>query len=216
MKQFAVIGLGRFGISVAENLQRMGYDVLAIDESEERVNAVASLVTHTAIADSLNEKALRSLGIRNFDVVVVAIGQDIQASILTTLHLKELGCKHVVVKAQNEIHGKVLEKIGADHVVFPERDMGARVAHYLVANNILDYLELSPEYSLLECRAPEKLVGKSLSQLNLRVNMGINVVAIKRSANIDPSPGGHTVIQRDDILVVIGLNTDLHSLEQCD
>ncbi len=216
MKQFAVIGLGRFGISVAENLQRMGFDVLAIDESEERVNAVASLVTHTAIADSLNEKALRSLGIRNFDVVVVAIGQDIQASILTTLHLKELGCKHVVVKAQNEIHGKVLEKIGADHVVFPERDMGARVAHYLVANNILDYLELSPEYSLLECRSPEKLVGKSLSQLNLRVNMGINVVAIKRSASIDPSPGGETVIQRDDILVVIGRNTDLHSLEQCD
>ena len=147
---------------------------------------------------------------------MVAIGQDIQASILTTLNLKELGCKHVVVKAQNAIHGKVLEKIGADHVVFPERDMGARVAHHLVATNILDYLELSPEYSLLECTAPEKLIGKSLKELNLRVTMGVNVVAIKRGESIDPSPGGHTVIEKDDVLLVIGKNDDLHCLEQCD
>lgn len=216
MKQFAVIGLGRFGTSVAETLQGMGYDVLAIDESEERVNAVASVVTHTAILDSLNEKALHSLGIRNFDVVVVAIGQDIQASILTTLILKEQGCKHVVAKAQNPVHGKVLKKIGADHVIFPERDMGVRVAHYLVANNILDYLELSPDYSLLECTAPQKLIGKSLSELDLRAHLGINVVAIKSGGNIDASPGGDTIIQKDDVLIVIGKNADLQTLEQYD
>ncbi|HWJ02428.1 MAG TPA: TrkA family potassium uptake protein [Verrucomicrobiae bacterium] len=213
-KQFAVIGLGRFGTSVAETLEKMGYDVLALDVSEERVEEVSSVITHTAIVDSLNERALRSLGIRNFDVVVVAIGQDVQASILTTLNLKELGCKHVVVKAQNSVHGKVLEKIGADHVVFPERDMGVRVAHYLVANNILDYLELSPDYSLLECTAPDQLVGKSLKELNLRAKAGINVVAIKRGTEIHPSPGADKVIQKNDVIIAIGKNTDLQNLEQ--
>lgn len=137
-KQFAVIGMGRFGLSVAKALSDMGFDVLAIDTDEHRTQAVSNIVTHAVSADSTDEEALRALGIRNFDVVVVAIGQDIQASILTTLILKDLGLPIIIVKAQNELHGKVLQKIGADKVIYPERDMGLRVAHHLTSPNILD------------------------------------------------------------------------------
>ena len=135
-KQYAVIGMGRFGSSVARELSDLGFEVLAIDVSEQKIQEVSNWVTHAVAVDSTDEEALRSLGLRNFDVVVVAIGEDIQASILTTLILKELGVPELIVKAQNELHGKVLNKIGADKVVFPERDMGLRVAHHLISPNI--------------------------------------------------------------------------------
>ncbi|EAX48189.1 TrkA-N domain protein [Thermosinus carboxydivorans Nor1] len=153
-KSFAVIGLGRFGTSVARTLSRLGYEVLAIDTEEERVQQVADEVTHTYIADTTDENSLKALGIRNFDVVVVAIGEDIQANVLTTLLLKDLGVKYIVAKARNELHGKMLAKIGADRVVYPERDMGQRVAHNLVSTNVLDYIELSPDLSLIEPALP--------------------------------------------------------------
>src|SRR6185312_6010110 len=133
---------------VANALGEMGYDVLAIDSNEQRTQEVAEMVTHAVTADSTDEDALRALGIRNFDVVVVAIGEDIQASILTTLILKDMGVPVLIVKAKNELHGKVLSKIGADKVVFPERDMGFRVAHHLISPNILDFIELSDDYSI--------------------------------------------------------------------
>ena len=161
-KQFAVIGMGRFGSSVAKTLYNLGYDVLAIDHDESRTDEVVEMVTHAVTADSTDEDALRSLGLRNFDVVVVAIGQDIQASILTTLILKEMGVGMIVVKAQNELHGKVLAKIGADKVIYPERDMGARVAHHLISPNILDHIELSNDYSIVDLEAGPGLVGKNL------------------------------------------------------
>ena len=144
-KQFAVIGLGRFGTSVAQALYHMGHDVLAVDISEERVNSVMKDVTHVVQVDSTNEAAIRSLGLDNFNVVIVSIGQDVQASILTTLILKELGVKNIVAKARTELHGKVLYKIGANRVVYPERDMGVRVAHNLVSANILDPLVVQLE-----------------------------------------------------------------------
>ncbi|TGV17987.1 TrkA family potassium uptake protein, partial [Mesorhizobium sp. M00.F.Ca.ET.186.01.1.1] len=149
-KQFAIIGMGRFGSSVARTLYEMDYEVMGIDENEERINENIQYVTHAVAADSTDERALKEIGIRNFDVVVVAIGVDIQASILTVLTLKELGVKKIVAKAQNERHGQVLYKVGADRVVFPERDMGVRVAHNLISANVLDFIELAEDYSVAE------------------------------------------------------------------
>ncbi len=213
MKQFAVIGLGRFGSSVALSLARMGHEVLAIDTSEEQVEKVADEVTHAVQAHITDEEVLKELGIRNFDVVIVGIGQDIQANILVTVILKDLGVKYVVAKAQNELHGKVLEKIGADKVVYPERDMGVRVAHSLGASNVLDHIELSPDYSILEAVAPTKLVGKTLFQSALRAKYGVTVVAIKRGDKIIVAPPAEEGIQEGDVLVAIGKNKSLRSLE---
>lgn len=212
-KQFAVIGLGRFGTSVAKTLSLMGYEVLVIDNDEEKIEELLETVTHAVQADALDEDALKAMGIRNFDVVIVAIGHDIQASILVTVILKELGVKYVVAKARNDLHGMVLTKIGADKVVYPERDMGMRVAHSLVATNVLDHIELSPEYSILEVVAPDSLFGQSLRQSTLRARFGVTVLAIKRGREIIVSPEAAEIIQENDILVCIGENDKLHSVE---
>ncbi|SFE39839.1 trk system potassium uptake protein TrkA [Paenibacillus catalpae] len=212
-KQFAVIGMGRFGSSIATSLTNMGYEVLAIDSSEQRIQEAINTVTHAVSADSTDEDALRSLGVRNFDVVVVAIGQDIQASILTTLILKDLGVKMIVVKAQNELHGKVLTKIGADKVVYPERDMGLRVAHHLISPNILDYIEISEDHSIIEIKAPEAMIGKSLKQLDIRAKFKCNVMAIKTNGVMNIAPYAEDLIRPEDILVIVGKNSDLSNLE---
>lgn len=213
-KQFAVIGLGRFGSSVATYLAKMGYDVLAVDESEERVQDVAHLVTHAVSADSTDEEALRALGIRNFDVVVVAIGQDIQSSILTTLILKDLGVPSIVVKAQSELHGKVLNKIGADKVIFPERDMGLRVAHHLISPNVLEHIELSPDFSIVEMKIPAVMVDKNLKQLDIRAKYNCNVLAVKRNEQMDITPSADEPLKAGDVLVIVGRNDQLTRLEQ--
>jgi len=212
-KQFAVIGMGRFGSSVARSLSEMGFQVLAIDSDEHRIQDIVSIVTYAVTADSTDEEAMRSLGIRNFDVVVVAIGQDIQASILTTLILKDMGVARIIVKAQNELHGKVLHKIGADKIIYPERDMGLRLAHHLISPNILDFIELSEDHSIAEILATEGMIGKSLKGLNLRARFGCNVMAIKKGTAMNISPNADDLIQPEDILVVVGKNKDLKSLE---
>jgi len=212
-RQFAVIGIGRFGASVAAKLYEMGYDVLAIDTSESRIDGIVDRVTHAVVADSTSETALKSLGISNFDVVIVAIGQDIQASILTTLVLKEMGVKQIVTKALTEQHGKVLQKIGADRIVFPERDMGIRVANNLAATNVLDFIELSPDFSIVEFIATAEMVGKSLNELDLRAKFGVNVLAIRTSdKNINVSPGASDKIQAGDLLIMVGENTSLQKM----
>lgn len=210
-KQIAVIGLGRFGVSLMEELTILGYDVLAVDINSDKVNAVVDLCTHAVQADAADEQALKALGIRNFDVVVVAIGEHIQANILATITLKELGVKKVVAKAKNSLHGKVLEKIGAS-VIFPERDMGKRLAHMLVSQNIMDHIELSPLYSIMEFRSPEIYHGKSLEQLGVRKMMGITILAIKRGEQVIVAPRAAQVIEKEDVLVAVGKNTDLKKL----
>ena len=212
-KQFAVIGMGRFGSSVAKTLYDMGFEVLAIDRDEHRTQEVVHMVTHAVTADCTDEEALKALGIRNFDVVVVAIGQDIQASILTTLILKEMGIKTLIVKAQNELQGKVLKKIGADKVVFPERDMGLRVAHHLTSPNVLDYIELSDEYSIVEMRVSSEMVGKNLKELDIRARFGCNVMAIKRGSKMNISPAATVPLTEEDVLVIVGEKGDLTKLE---
>ncbi|MBC7107152.1 MAG: TrkA family potassium uptake protein [Firmicutes bacterium] len=213
MKQFAVIGLGRFGTSVARTLAGMGYDVLAVDQREERVQDIMEHVTHAVQVDAVDEHALKSLGIRNFDVVIVAIGQDVQASILTTVLLKEMGVRRVVAKANSELHGKVLARVGADKVVFPERDMGARVARALVSQNILDQIELSPDHSIVELITPPEFVGRTLQQSAIRTRFGVTVLAIRRGRDVIISPGPAQVVQEGDVLVVVGRNDRLEKLE---
>lgn len=217
MKQsFAIIGLGRFGGSICRTLIESGQEVLAIDSSEDRVNEYMNIATHTVVANAQDEMTLRSLGIRNFDHVIVAIGEDIQASILVTLMVKEMGVPNILAKAQNEYHARVLEKIGADRVVHPERDMGQRIAHNLVSKNILDYLELSDEFSLAEINVTNrKFYGKTLDELDFRQRFGLNIVAIRRYKQ-DPivAPAADEVVQKDDHLVVIGRDEDVDYLDE--
>lgn len=212
-KQFIVIGCGRFGSSVAKTLYNMGHDVLAIDHNEEIVQDISDEVTHSVQADATDEAVLKSLGVRNFDVAIVTIGSNIQSSIMVTSIIKELGINHVVAKAQNEIHSKILFKIGADRVVFPERDMGTRVAHNLISSNILDYIELSSDYSIMEITAFDEWIGKTLLQLNIRSRFGLNVMAIKQGAEINISPMANDIIKKDDVLIVVGHNKAFKKLQ---
>ncbi len=212
--EFAVIGLGRFGGSIVRELSANGYDVLAIDADEERVNEFMGLATHAVIADTTDENVLKSLGIRNFEHVIVAIGENIQASILTTLILKELGVQIITVKATNDYHEKVLRRIGADNIVHPERDMGIRIANGLMSQSILDYLELSNEHSIVEIKASDKLSNKSLIDLDLRAKYGVNIVAVRRNDDVIISPQADEMIVPEDILIIIGKDTDLDRLER--
>lgn len=213
MKQFAVIGLGRFGISVAKALYNLGHDVLAVDKNEELVNAVSDYVTHAVQADASEEGVLQSLGVKNFDVVVVAIGDDVEASIMVTMMAKDLGVKYIVAKAQNDMHARALYKIGADKVVFPERDMGIRVAHNLISTSIMDYIELSPDYSLMELSVLPTWADKSLKELDLRGRYGINVIAIRRDEAINVTPKADDVLRKGDVLIVVGATEDINKLE---
>jgi trk system potassium uptake protein len=213
-KEFVVIGLGRFGGSIVRSLADQGMEVMAIDMDEDKVNEFSSTASHAVVGDSTDESVLKSLGIRNFDHVIVAIGDNIQSSILTTIMLKEIGVKKITVKAQNDYHEKVLRKIGANQVVHPERDMGRRIAHNIVSNNVLDYLELSDEHSIVELVANEKLSGNSLIDLDIRAKYGINIVAIKRDRDIIVSPQAEEEIQEGDILIVIGADTDINRFEK--
>lgn len=213
-KQFAVIGLGRFGGSICRTLSEQGAEVLAIDMDEDRVNEFTAIATQAVIADSTDEMVLKSLGVRNLDHVIVAIGDNIQASILTSLILKELGVKKVTAKAQNEYHEKVLKKIGVDQVIHPERDMGVRIARNMTSSSVLDYLELSDKYSILEVVAGNKMDGKSLIDLDVRANFGINIVAIKEEGHINVSPRADQVMYKGDVLIIIGEDKDIDRFKQ--
>lgn len=212
-KQYAVIGLGRFGTAVARTLYEAGNDVLAIDKDSEAVQEISDYVTHSVVMDATDESALANLGIRNFDVAVVAIGGNIQSSILATLLIKEAGVKYIVAKGNNELHAKVLYKTGADKVILPERDMGVRVAHNIVSSNILDYIELASDYSIMEIEALEKWVGKTLKELDIRKKYGINIIAIKTKDEINVSPSPDLKIAEKDILIAIGKDKNLEKLE---
>lgn len=213
-KEFVVIGLGRFGASIVTELIELGADVMAIDISAARVDEFATIATQAVTADTTDESVLKSLGIRNFEHVIVAIGENIQASILTTLILKEIGVPKITVKAQNDYHEKVLRKIGADNIVHPERDMGFRIANNMMSNNILDYLELSDEHSIAEIQVGNRLAGKTIIELDIRAQYGINIVAIRRNGEIIVSPQAFDKIKADDILIIIGSDDDIHRFEK--
>lgn len=212
-KQFAVIGLGRFGTSVVKTIYDFGFEVLAIDSDEHRVQSIIHDVKHAVQVNATDEEAMRALNIKDYHVVVVAIGQDIQSSILTTLILKDIGVERIVVKAQNDLHGKVLQKIGADKVIYPERDMGNRLAHHLLSPNILDFIELSDNYSIVELKATRQMIGKSLRNLDIRAKYGCNVIAIKTKNEMNIAPHASDLIKEGDVLVVVGGNDHLNEFE---
>jgi trk system potassium uptake protein len=209
IRQYAVIGLGRFGTSIARRLHEAGQEVLGIDVNEELVEDAELFVTHAVVADTTEEKALTSIGISNFDCVIVAIGNDMQSSILTVSLLKELGIKKVIAKALGKRHGQVLEKVGADWIIYPERDMGERVANQLLSPNMLNYIELSKEHSIEEIMIPSKMAEKSLRDLDIRAKYNVSVIAIVREGEIIISPSPDQIIHKEDLLVMIGNREDI-------
>lgn len=210
-RQFAVLGLGRFGLSVARTLAKLGGEVLAVDIDEDRVKEIAPYVTQALQADATDEAVLREIGIRNFDAVVVAMS-DFEASLLVTSCAKELGARKVLVKAGSDIHGKILQRIGADVVVFPEKDMGSRVAFSLMSGSVIDYIELSADYSVVEVRVTGAMAGKTLRNLDLRRKTGLNVVAIKRATEVEVSVSPDEPLREGDILIAIGTNEGVQKL----
>lgn len=212
--QFAVFGLGRFGGTMVNELHNYGAEVLAVDADIEKVEDYMHLATQAVQANTTEEAVLKSLGISNFDYVIVSYGDNLQESILTTLLLKEMGVKNVWVKAQNDYHHRVLEKIGADRIIHPERDMAKRIAHRLVSEKVLDFIELSNEFSIVEVRSTNKVANHTLAELDTRAKFGCTIVAIKNSGEIKVSPSAEEVINLDDILVVIGHNRDIERFEK--
>ncbi len=215
MRQYAVIGLGKFGQSVALTLLEEGEEVIGIDSNEEVVKQLADRLTNAVAVDASNEKAITKLGIQDIDVAIVSVGSDFEASILITLLLKELGIKEIVVKANLEGQVKVLEKIGATRVIQPERDMGIRLAKSLASPRIIDHIDLSSDYSLLEMSPPEDFIGKSLGELNIRAKHGLNVIAVKHEGGgVDISPQAEHLIKKGDLLIVIGQNADIDKVKK--
>ncbi|MCM3739877.1 TrkA family potassium uptake protein [Oceanobacillus luteolus] len=213
-KDFAVIGLGRFGGSICRELSKEGKQVLAIDSDEMKVNEFKNIVSHAVILDSTDEESLKEIGIQNFEHVIVAIGENLQASILTTVILTDLGVERITVKAQNDYHEKILRKLGVNRIVHPEREMGRRIAHNVISNNILDYLDLSDDHSIVEVKAGVKMIGKSLLELNIRAKYGCNVVAIKRGEEIEVTPNPEYIFAHGDVLLVVGKDKDINRFER--
>ena len=205
MKQIAILGLGRFGRALARTLVEMGHDVMGVDANEAVVEKMAPVLTNCVQADVMDEQTLLSLGVTNFDIVVVGIGNsDMQASIFTTLMLKEMGVEHVVCKVSSNKHARILLKLGADRVVYPERDMCMRFAHSIAQSDVLEFIELSEEYSMMEINAPKYLIGKSLKESDVRSKYNINIVAIKRGKKIMVNPSPDAVLEQGDVLLAIG------------
>lgn len=212
-KRYAVIGLGRFGSSVAKVLVEMGQYVLAVDSHEHRVDALAPVLNRVVKADGADPLALKALRIAEFDTVIVAIGDNVEASVVTALNCKDLGVKHLVAKAQDAAHGRILERLGVDRVVYPQREMGIRVAHNISAGGIIDFVRLSEEYGMAELNAPAPLVGQSLADLDMPSKFGLNVMAIKRGKRLIVSPRADERISAEDILVVIGDANGINRLQ---
>lgn len=208
-KQYAVFGLGSFGESVAVTLQELGCEVVVVDNHMERIEDISPYVSYAVQADIEDPEVIRSLGARNLDGVIVAVADDMEASIMATLVSKEIGVPYVLAKAKNELHAKVLKKIGADSIIFPEKEIGQSVARNLVSGEFVDWISLSPDYSITEIQVPEKWIGKSLSEIDVRRTRDVNVVGVrigdKIQVNIDPKEP----LQKDMMLIMIGSNEAL-------
>ena len=213
MKTFVVIGLGRFGTAVATELCALGHEVLAIDGTEENVQKVAESVTHAVTGDARDPAVLRALGVRNYDCAVVAVGDDVGNSALITLNLKELGVKQVICKAQSHVHRKVLEKIGADRVVFPEHEMGVKLAHGLSGSNVLNFIELSEDFGIVEIAAPKAWLYHTIKELDVRARHQVNIIAVrKKNGEMTVAPGGDYVLEAGDVVAALGGNDELSRL----
>ena len=214
MKTFVVIGLGRFGSAVATELSSLGHEVLALDDSEENVQKVADKVTHAVTGDARDPAVLRALGVRNYDCAVVAVGVDVGTSALITLNLKELGVRQVICKAQSHVHRKVLEKIGADRVVFPEHEMGVKLAQGLSSSSVLNFIELSEDFGIVELEIPKSWQHRSIRDLDVRAKHHVNIIAVRKGSTgtLEVAPGGDYVLEAKDAVVTLGRNEDINRL----
>ena len=214
MKSYIVIGLGLFGAEVARKLCALGCEVLAMDVRSDLVQQVSGDVTHAVVGDGQDKEVLRALGAGNFDCAIIAIGDDLAASVLTTMNLSELGVPYIVCKAHDETHRRVLEKLGVDRVVIPEYEFGAKLARSLSSHNVLDYIELSEDYGILEVPAPKSWVGKTILELNVRAKLGVNIIAVKNGEKTNVSPSANYQIMAGDIMVVLGDNKALEAVQK--
>ena len=214
MKSYLVIGLGRFGQTLARQLCMLGAEVLAMDVRNDLVQQVADDVTHAVAGDAQDKEVLRALGVRNFDCAIIAIGSDLAASVLTTMNLKELEVPYIICKAHDETHRRVLEKLGVDRVIIPEQENAQRLARSLNSHNVLDYIELSEDYGILEVPAPKSWVGKTLKELNVRAKLGVNIIAVENGKVTNVSPSADYLIQAGDIMVVLGDNYSLEAVQK--
>jgi trk system potassium uptake protein TrkA len=211
-KEYLVIGLGRFGSSVARQLEESGCSVLAVDVDEKKAKQIADDVTLSMCVDITNEEALQELGVRNFDGAIIAIGQNPEASVLATMWAKEQGVPLVIAKAYDEMQGKILTKLGADEIVYPEREMGMHLANKLAFNHLVDTIELSSDYSIMDIPVPSEWIGKNLRELKLREKYRVNVIAIKRNGEMSITPSIETPTMKGDVFVLLGTNSTLKKI----
>lgn len=214
MKSYIVIGLGLFGAEVARQLCSLGCEVLAMDINNSLVQQVANDVTHAVVGDGQDKEVLKALDAGSFDCAIIAIGDNLAASILTTMNLKELNVPYVVCKAHDETHRRVLEKLGVDRVVIPECEFAGKLARSLSSHNVLDYIELSKDYGILEVPAPKSWVGKTILELNVRAKLGVNIIAVENKETTNVSPSANYRIEAGDIMVVLGDNKALEAVQK--
>lgn len=214
MKFYVVIGLGRFGSALARQLCKLGAEVLALDVKGDLVQQVANDVTHAVVGDAQDKEVLRALGVRNMDCAVIAIGDNLAASVLITMNLKELGVPYIVCKAHDETHRKVLEKLGANRVIIPEYEYAQRLARTLNSHNVLDYIELSEDFGILDVPAPKTWIGKTLRELNVRAKLGVNIIAVENDGKTNVSPTADYAVREGDTLVVLGDNVALEKVQK--
>ena len=214
MKSYVVIGLGRFGQTLARQLCKLGAEVLAMDVHNDLVQQVAVDVTHAVVGDAQDKDVLRALGVRDFDCAIVAIGTDLAASVLTVMNLQELEVPYIICKAHDETHRRVLEKLGVHRVVIPEQENATRLARSLNSHNVLDYIELSEDYGILELPAPKSWIGKTLKELNVRAKLGLNIIAVESGKETNVSPSADYLILEGDVMVVLGDNYSLEAVQK--
>lgn len=212
-RNFAVIGLGSFGTNVATTLFSLGHEVLAVDKNPDKVSAISDFVTQAAQADCTDINVLKALGIRNFTTVFICMGENLESSVVVTALLKELGVNEIVAKAHSDLHEKILKSLGASSVIYPERDMGIRVANARADANFIDFIELSNEYSIVEINCPASWIGKTLREADLRVRYGINILAIKHENELLISPSPDRAFIVGDTAVIVGANSDLNNIK---
>ena len=214
MKSYVVIGLGLFGQALAKQLCSLGAEVLAMDMRSDLVQQVANDVTHAVVGDAQDKEVLRALGVRDMDCAIIAIGDDLAASVLITMNLQELQVPYIVCKAHDETHRRVLEKLGVHRVVIPEQENAQRLGRSLHSHNVLDYIELSEDYGILEVPAPKSWIGKTLKELNVRAKLGVNIIAVESGKTTNVSPAADYKILEGDIMVVLGDNYSLEAVQK--